>query len=169
MKNTEPYYSEQQRFRQWWLWAILLPGPAFLFWATAQQFFLGFSTGKSLGDTYILLILTVIFSIGFPLFMYTTGLDTQVTHRGLYVRFRPFHRKCRVFEFENILEAEALTYSPLKDFGGWGIRYGKKGKAYSVSGNEGILLKLKNGKSVLIGSKKNEELGRAINQRILIN
>ncbi len=101
--------------------------------------------------------------------MYTTGLDTQVTSHGLSVRFRPFHRKWRVFEFESILEAEALTYSPLKDFGGWGIRYGKKGKAYSVSGNEGVLLKLKNGKSVLIGSKKHEELGRAIKQRILIN
>ncbi|NLK25486.1 MAG: hypothetical protein GX307_02790 [Euryarchaeota archaeon] len=36
------------------------------------------------------------------------------------------------------------------------------GKAYNVSGNRGVLLKLKDGNSLLIGSQRAEELDAAI-------
>jgi hypothetical protein len=98
--------------------------------------------------------------------MYTMGLDTQVRESGIFVRFWPFHRKWVVFGFESIQKAEASTYSPLKDYGGWGIRYGRKGKAYNVSGNKGVLLTLRDGKNVLIGSKNHEVLCSAINGRV---
>ena len=61
---------------------------------------------------------------------------------------------------------EASTYSLLKDYGGWGIRYGRKGKAYNVSGNKGVLLTLADGKNGLIGSKNHEVLCSAINERV---
>jgi len=55
-----------------------------------------------------------------------------------------------------------LTYSPISDYGGWGIRYGSIGKAYNVSGNRGVQLELLNGERILIGSQKPEELAAAI-------
>lgn len=99
--------------------------------------------------------------------MYTTGLDTEVRDSGVFIRFRPFHLKWVRFKFDIIEKSEIHTYRPLKDYGGWGIRYGRTGyKAYNVNGNKGILLKLKNGKTILIGSKNHELLWSTIDERL---
>jgi hypothetical protein len=55
------------------------------------------------------------------------------------------------------------TYRPIRDYGGWGIRYGRGGKAYNVSGNRGVMLELSDGQKLLIGSQRPEELANAIN------
>jgi hypothetical protein len=166
MQPNGPVYSERQRFRQWWLWVLVLIGPAISVWAIFQQLVMGSPFGNNPAPDYVLVVLVVIVGGGLPLFMYSTGLDTEVRDCGTCIRFRPFHRKWVVFGFESIQKAEASTYSPLKDYGGWGIRYGRKGKAYNVSGNKGVLLTLRDGKNVLIGSKNHEVLCSAINGRV---
>lgn len=100
------------------------------------------------------------------MFMYSAGLDTEVRDYGVSIRFRPFHRKWVVFGFGGIRNAEACTYRPLRDYGGWGIRYGKMGKAYNVSGNKGVMLTLTDGKMVLIGSNDHEVLSQLVNERL---
>jgi len=78
----------------------------------------------------------------------------------LYIRFFPLtHQE---IPFKDIVSCEVRTYSPIREFGGWGIRYGRGTKAYNVSGNRGIQLELSNGKRVLIGSQRPEELAGAI-------
>ena len=106
----------------------------------------------------MMVVLAIIFGIGFPLFMYTTNLTTEIRSDGLYVRFFPFHLSFRKVAADEIKGFGACTYSPIKDYGGWGIRYGRKGKAYNVSGNRGVQIELSNGKHLLIGSQKPEEL-----------
>ncbi|MBX2959059.1 MAG: hypothetical protein KF732_03800 [Flavobacteriales bacterium] len=51
-------------------------------------------------------------------------------------------------------------YSPLTEYGGWGIRLGLfgKGTAYNVSGNKGLQLEFTNNKKLLIGTNKPNEL-----------
>ena len=105
------------------------------------------------------------FGIAFPFFLYRTGLDVQLSSEAIHLRFWPFHFKPRTFYFSDIDNAEAVTYSPLKDYGGWGIRYGAKGKAYNVSGNQGVVITLETGQSILIGSQRHEELSSLINDR----
>ena len=166
MQPNGPFYFERQRFRQWWLWMLVLIGPAISVWAIFQQLVMGSPFGNNPAPDYVLVVLVVIVGGGLPLFMYSTGLDTEVRDCGTCIRFRPFHRKWVVFGFESIQKAEASTYNPLKDYGGWGIRYGRKGKAYNVSGNKGVLLTLRDGKNVLIGSKNHEVLCSAINERL---
>ena len=171
MQPNEPIYSERQRFRPQdsvflgVLWLVILTGPAFFLWAIFRQIIMDSPVGNNPTNDSVLLIMALVFGVCFPLFMYTIGLDTQVRESGVFIRFWPFHLKWVVFGFEGIQKAEASTYSPRKDYGGWGIRYGRKGKAYNVSGNKGVLLTLKNGKNVLIGSKNHEALCLAINER----
>jgi hypothetical protein len=50
----------------------------------------------------------------------------------------------------------------MREYGGWGVKYGWAGKAYNISGNRGVQLKLSNGKGLLIGSQRPEELAQAI-------
>ena len=42
------------------------------------------------------------------------------------------------------------------------MRFGRRGRAYNVSGDRGVELTLANGKRVLIGSQRSEELAEAI-------
>jgi hypothetical protein len=69
----------------------------------------------------------------------------------------------RVIPRADISSAEAVTYNPMREFGGWGIRFGRNGsRAYSMSGNLGAELTLKNGKRVLLGSRDPEPLVAAL-------
>ena len=89
-------------------------------------------------------------------------LITEVRGDGLYVRFFPFHFSFKRIPLEEVETFEAVTYRPLLQYGGWGIRFTRGGKAYNVSGNRGVRLNFTNGRHLLIGSQKADELTQAI-------
>ena len=101
--------------------------------------------------------------IGLALFL--AGLETQVRRDGLYVRFFPFHIRYKKFTMQDLSEYYAREYRPILEYGGWGIRWGKSGEAYNISGKKGLQLVFKNGKKLLIGSKNPQELVKAINSQ----
>ncbi len=107
------------------------------------------------------IIMAVVAAIPMILF-WTAKLQTIVRSDGLYVRFFPFHIKFKRFVFEDIGQYFAREYKPLMEYGGWGIKFGFKGKAYTVSGNKGLQIVFKNGKKLLIGSQNPETLVDAI-------
>src|SRR6476469_5927452 len=90
---------------------------------------------------------------------------TQLRENGIYVRFPPFQPSFSKYEWKDISEAYIREYSALLEYGGWGIRfglmgikYGKGGKAYTLSGNQGLQLVMKDGSKILIGTQKPDEL-----------
>ena len=91
-------------------------------------------------------------------------LITKVRYDGLYTRFFPFPGS--KIPLADLVSYKAITYSPIKDYGGWGYRVSllKKTKAYNVSGNEGVKLEYSNGKHILIGSQKAKKLEKAIKE-----
>lgn len=91
-------------------------------------------------------------------------LDTEIRNDGVYVRFFPFALRLKRYGWEEIEKAYVRPYKPLLEYGGWGIRYGRKGKALNVSGNMGLQLELKNGKKLLIGTRKPEVLQAVIEE-----
>jgi hypothetical protein len=128
-----------------------------------QQLILGKPFGNNPSPDSVMVVLAIMFGIGLPLFMYTTNLTTEVHSDGLYIRYFPFHLSFHKIAAAEIRRYEACTYSPIKDYGGWGIRSGSKGNAYNVSGNRGVRLELSNKKHLLVGSQKPEELAEALN------
>lgn len=89
-------------------------------------------------------------------------MTTKIFLNGISIRITPFHFKEKFFLFEDIEKIYAREYKPILDFGGWGIRYGVKGKAYNMSGNLGLQIIFKNGKHLLIGSQKPFEIETVI-------
>jgi hypothetical protein len=158
-----PLYRETQHFRQLWLWALVLFIALLSIYGAFQQLILGKPFGNNPAPDSVMVILAIIFGIVLPLFMFKTNLTTEVHSDGLYFRFFPFHLSFRGIAAEEIRGYEACIYRPIRDYGGWGIRYGRKGKAYNVSGNRGVRLELSKGKHLLIGSKRPEELVEALN------
>jgi hypothetical protein len=143
-------FNETQRFTQWWLWLILLG-----VWASMVYSIL---TAPPQTDAAIY----VSFGIGIllPLLFWQMKLTTRITQEGIYVRFFPFHFKEKFFAWETITSSYVRSYSPLMEYGGWGIKYSFKGNGlvYNTAGNVGLQLNFKEGDPVLIGTQKGEEI-----------
>ena len=101
---------------------------------------------------------------GLSLLFYKLKLITEVDDDGVHIRFYPLGRKH--VRFENILSCTSRTYSPIREYGGWGIRFSRKGMAYNVSGNLGVQLQLLHARPLLIGSQQADELARIINAHL---
>lgn len=87
------------------------------------------------------------------------NLTTLIDEKGIYIRFFPFHTRFILYPWENITLAKIITYSPIKDFGGWGIRYGMNStKAFNVKGTNGLYIELQSGKKRMIGTQRPEEI-----------
>ena len=151
--NSPVLFREVQRFRQWWLWLVIIIGPLTIWHSTYRRFILGEHFGIKPTPDGLMLGLWLLIGIGLPLLFYSARLITEVRTDGIYIRFFPFHSSFLRFAFDSIKLYEARTYSPIREYGGWGIRYGWNGKAYNVSGNQGVQLELNNGKRILIGTQ----------------
>jgi hypothetical protein len=152
-------FSEKQKFTQWWLYLLLFGISGLFIYALYIQIVVGTPFGdKAMGNT-TLIIVSILFLCLILLF-FTTRLETQIDEKGIYVRFYPFQVKLKFYPWEEIKKAEVRTYKPIMEYGGWGIRYGFRGngKAYNVSGNEGLQLELKSGEKFLIGTQKSTEI-----------
>ena len=148
-------FSEKQKFNHKWLWIILfflaiIPISLLVF---GKDFKL-VASGDYIGVTVMLL----------PIIIYLAELRVEVFEDGLKYQFFPFHIKVYEIRFADIDSFKELIYSPLKDYGGWGMKYSFSGTAYNVSGNKGVKIFLKNGKKVLFGTQKPYEFFEALNK-----
>ncbi len=157
-------FEEQQYFRQPWMWAILL----FVVLTPIVAVVMAGSSGTAEASRalYLTLPLVLLGDLLLLLVFWKMNLCTRVDHDGLSVQFFPFHWKPKRIPLEKVKSFAAVQYSPLRDYGGWGIKYGRKGKAYNVSGNRGVRLEFEQGKPLLVGSQQPELLARAIQQYI---
>ena len=153
-------YHEEQRFRQWWIW-LLVGFLVVLQWAGfVEQIVLGRPFGDNPAPDWMMILLWLVFGIGFPIFFLTLKLTVTVTGEAIQIHYRPLAR--RTIPISEVAQAEAGTYSPLGEYGGWGIRGFGRNRAYNVSGRRGVALNLTDGRKVMIGSQRAEELARAI-------
>jgi hypothetical protein len=121
--------------------------------------------GRPAPDSVLALLGGMMILIGVALLLLSLGgkLVTEVRSDALYVQHYPLTRR-HCFPYGEIASCEARTYRPIREYGGWGVRYGLggRGKAYNVSGNEGVQLVFASGKRLLIGSKRAGEVAQAI-------
>lgn len=166
MKNIEKQilFTENQRFRQIWLWIIFIISVMMSLYSIIDPAVSGKRSGNPPIPDYSTILLVLLFSFIFPILFFFTELRIRITSDGIYVKFFPIHTRWLLFSPNEIEKFEKKKYQPLLEYGGWGIRFGKNGKAYNVSGNMGILLTLSNGKRLLIGTQKPDEFERAIQE-----
>ena len=146
--DRTPRFREVQRFRQPWIWALL-------------------------GAISLLMIVLGPISWGglavvgaVAILLYSLRLQTEVRADGIYLKMWPLHRSFRRISWSEIERYESKQYSPLREFGGWGIRWTPGKLAYNVSGDRGIWIERTNGRTVLVGSQHPEEFLRAIDEAI---
>ncbi|GAB2492603.1 hypothetical protein [Algoriphagus taiwanensis] len=102
-------------------------------------------------------IVVLIVSLVFMLLM-LIRLETRIDEYGVKFRFFPFISSWRTFPKSQIRQIQIINYSPLTDYGGWGLKGNRTTKAYSIIGDEGILLDIGEKKKIMIGTQKGKEL-----------
>jgi len=156
-------FSETQKFKQWWIWLILLGVNALFLYGFYSQVINGIEFGsKPISDTGLLASAGM--SIALTLLFLCFKLETQIKADGIYVRFFPFHIRFKHYTWDSIQKLYIRKYSAISEFGGWGLRLNifGKGKAYNVSGDQGLQLEFKTNKKLLIGTNKAEELNAVL-------
>jgi len=160
---TKVYYKEEQKFNQFWIWLLVIFLTGIWLWQLIQQVFMGIPFGNNPTPDYVVWLIGLFPLLVIALFRLLT-LETVINKEGVHYRFRPFQRKARVIKPEDIASFEVKRYKPLKEYGGWGIRtgFGKKSSAYNVSGNQGALFHLKNGKRFMLGTQNPASIRSAL-------
>jgi len=159
----EPLFREEQRFHQWWIYAVVLGTTVFAWYAFLREVVLRKPPGSRPSPAWLMVLTWLLMGLGLPWLFLSARLVVEVREDGLHYRYYPFHRRWHRLAREEIAEAVARDYRPLLEYGGWGIRYGwKGGRAYNVSGNRGVQLVLRDGRRVLFGSRRPEELEAAL-------
>jgi hypothetical protein len=161
MSTTAPVaFHEEQRFRQFWIWILILGVAALQWWGWIQQILLGQPFGDNPAPDWMVWLLWALFGIGLPLSFVYLRLVIEVDDQGVWLRYVPLTQ--RVIRFDEIDRCEATDYQPLRQYGGWGIRGLGSNRAYNVSGSQGVRLHLRDGSVVVIGSQRSQELALAI-------
>ena len=146
-------FKEEQKFTQWWLWLILIGIALIPVYGIYKQIF----QGEVFGDkpmSNLGLIAFVIFMLLFLLLFLLFKLTTEINTKEIKIQFFPLVNK--VVEWKDVKSAQVLNYGFV---GGWGIRlFTKYGTVYNIKGNKGLALELRDGKKLLVGSQKMEEL-----------
>ncbi len=168
MIENEKLFSETQRFKQWWLWILLLGIDGLMLYGVYSQVINGQQFGdKPEGNAELLIGAGI--SLLVTIFVLSIRLETLVKEDGIYVRFFPIQLSFRFFPWRSLTECHVRKYNPIAEYGGWGLRLGLfgKGTAYNISGNEGLQLEFTDRKKLLIGTHKPAELQEVINKFIL--
>jgi len=144
MKNDAVYYSEIQKFRQLWLWAIL---------------FLSLCVGLYRNPASVWIIVAV------SAFLWLLQLETVISEQGISYRWIPFQLRPRLIKWSEIDQVTVRSYAPLAEFGGWGIRFSWRGTAQTVSGNHGVEIRKKSSKRfLLIGTQHPDQIRQVLQQ-----
>ena len=162
MRRKDVYFFERQRFRQWWFWAIMMGLSLFFIIGSVQQIVFNQPFGdKPMSD--VGLIITTGLVLLLTISLLSGSLKTFINKEGIYIQFAPFHFRYKFYDWNEVDSVRVEQYKPIREFGGWGIRKGKKGViAYTVSGKTGLVLLFKDGKKVVIGTRLPDYLSKAL-------
>jgi hypothetical protein len=158
------FREEQKIAKVWWTTLIIAAIAGLMWYGFIQQIILGRPFGTNPGPDWLMWLLWLGFGIGFPIVWAITRLVVEVKVDHLLIRYYPL--TTRKIPFADIKQVEARTYSPIREYGGWGIRGWGNKRAYNVSGNKGVELELHNGQKIMIGSQKPEELALALEAKM---
>lgn len=163
-------FHEEQEFRNTWLIFPILLGILTMIIVMGIGIYQQIGLGKPWGDqpmsdnellltsvTSIIVVLLIAFIV------LKMKLITEVRRDGFYYMFPILINKEKCIKRDMIDKFVVGKYNPLRDYGGWGIRIRPfRGRAYNIKGNMGATFYMKNGKKVLFGTQRPDELRRAL-------
>ncbi|MCG2616044.1 hypothetical protein LZZ85_17240 [Terrimonas sp. NA20] len=147
-------YREEQRLRNNFLWIIA----AVIFVLLGLGLWANKANG-SLVTMYVTSILIVVAVLGLAA---SLKLVVTVQETGIGIVLRWLQSKPVMIKWEDIASISREQVNPVKDFGGWGLRYNKRATGYIFRGREGVRVRLKSGREFVITTDNGEALIDAV-------
>jgi len=153
-------FTENQKFKQPWLWVIMIGVTLIPIIGIIQQVILDKPFGNKPAPDMALYVMLII-CLGLCALFYFMHLQTTIDQQGITVQFFPLATK-KV----NWNEIQNVTVVDYGFVGGWGIRLGTKyGTVYNMAGRKGLAIELKNGKKFLVGTQQETALKEFLENR----
>ncbi|GAB3725152.1 hypothetical protein GCM10027594_06420 [Hymenobacter agri] len=149
-------FQERQVFiRRWWplLLVPVVVVAALLWLLPAKPFHADWSAG----------VAGIAVALGVGLLL-TLRLETRLDAAGAHYRLFPLQWRWQVRPWPEIAQANVRTYDPLGEYGGWGLKGTRRNRAYSISGDQGLQLVLRDGTRLLLGTQRPAEITQALTQ-----
>lgn len=151
-------YYERQGFHPLRMRILTAIIPAAMTVLTILQVGFGWKWGKQSNGSLI----------GWTIFLWlvywrlmTIKLVTEIRDSELRVAMRGLWRS-RKIPLTDVVSATVVSFDPVRDWGGYGIRVTRRGRAYIAGGTQGVEVRTRNAGMILIGSAHAPELARAI-------
>lgn len=161
MQDEQRLFHEEQAMRSvWWVMLLVMGIAAMMWWGFVQQIVLGRPWGSNPAPDWMMWLFSLAFGVGLPLFFLRLRLIVDVFPEVVVIRYLML--TTRRIATADIASFKALTYRPLRDYGGWGVRGMGRRVAYNVKGNQGVELVLRDGRVVLIGTQEPQALALAL-------
>jgi len=156
-------YFENQRMKDSWIYKLIML--IFFVIITIMMFpFLKLSNSRGVNSSKMLLPLLIVLIVWafIALLMSKSSLEIGVRNDGLYYRLKPFMSRFREIRFKEMECIETVEISAFKY--GYGMHFGFGWKAYTVAGDTGIMVRLKNRKSIILSVKNLDRLRTVLSQ-----
>lgn len=151
-------FKEEQYFKHSKIGKIALAFVGVIF----SIILIGLMVSKPESNKKLILAIAVCFAsaIPFVLIFLLVKLKVRIDDRDIRYKYAPFVINEKTIKWTEVAEFRVREYSPLKEFGGWGYRRNifTKKTCLNISGKIGLELKLKNGRTLMIGTQKRSEL-----------
>jgi hypothetical protein len=145
-------FHEEQHFDWFWSAVVFIP-PLLVGYGIYRQVISG-------GLLWPAFVVTAVVAVWFL----RLKLVTEVRDDGVFIWFVWLWPE-RTIPWDQIRSVETRVYRPVRDFGGWGVRWAARGIVYHARGNRGVRMILASGERVMIGSQRADELAGAIARR----
>ncbi len=159
--KTEPFEETQYLPRRRTALVLAAP-PCFMLGLVFWQVVLGhpwgrepMSNGRVIGWTIFLWLVYAR--------LLTVSLVTEVRGGELALKLKGLWRVRRI-PLSSIRSVETIVVDPLRDYGGYGIRSTRWGKAYVAGSTEAVRLTLAGDEEIVVGSRRAKELAAALHE-----
>lgn len=157
------YFREEQRFSWFWMIPLMIPA-VILGYGVYRQVWQRRPFGDyPIGNTLLwsVFLVSLVVAVWFP----QIKLITEVRGDVLSIRFTSLWPE-RLIVWTDVRRLETITYKPIKDFGGYGVRWATgRGMVFNARGNRGVRMELASGERIVLGSQRPKELHEAIAAR----
>ena len=147
-------------YREWTPWAAWLQ---IVFWGTMFVAMVAVSLAERESDEERLVGIVVLALTALSVQLLVSGLSVRLFHEHMVVGLGTVGLISKKIRYEDIVRTESVTYRPISEFGGWGVRFGKDRKrAWTARGNHAVVLHLRDGVRLYVGSDRPHRLEERI-------
>jgi hypothetical protein len=157
-------FREAQSFRQLRVLTLTAIPPIGMLLLAIWQVGLGHPWGKNPMSNASVIGWTVFLWMIY-LRLVTVKLVTEVRTGQVRIALGGLWQSSRIY-LTTVRLVDEVTFDPIRDWGGFGIRSNKNDRAFIAGGNRGVQLTFADGKKALIESQSPSELANAIREAI---